>query len=668
MLRLRFCAALTATVVATAASLAAATAGPPPTAGEIYAAIRGGETKRLTRWIAAGWDVNAATDERGNTPLIHAASVGNAEAVRVLIAAGANAKAANSLGVTPLLTGAADPVKAKLLVAAGADVNATAAGTGRTPLIVAANVNGNSATVKMLIDRGAEIGKADKSGMNALNAAASAGDFESVRLLIAKGADAAMQPPAGGTALHYAAGNRHVPMIRLLLERGAKVDAAGNFSNQVKHGKIALERITPLMLAVTYGPVDAVQALIDAGANVNARDIRGMTPLMFAVASESQDPAVVKLLLAKGAETGVRSLAGETALDWARKFNSAPVLALLGGGAGSGGETARRRAAEPQSEITPVNLPATIQRAVGLLQRSQTEFFRMSGCLACHHSVSGEMAVRAAREKGFQTDPGASEAFRKAGLGQAGFFAPSQLQLVDMPGAIDTSLYSLEGMAAAGVEPGPVTDALAVYVYRQLRDGSHWVNGSNGGLSRSPISEGSLHRTALAVRTLNRYLPPAYRAEYEAALVRVRAWVSKRAEVSTNDDAAMRLIAMKALGAPAADLAAAARALEKRQRADGGWSGNPNLGSDAYSTGLSLFALADAGFTASGATRRAAEYLGRTQEADGSWHVSSRAAKFQPYFESGFPHGGDQWISNAATSWAVMGLSAAAAAGHWQSR
>jgi N-acyl-D-amino-acid deacylase len=46
----------------------------------------------------------------------------------------------------------------------------------------------------------------------------------------------------------------------------------------------------------------------------------------------------------------------------------------------------------------------------------------------------------------------------------------------------------------------------------------------------------------------------------------------------------------------------------------------------------------------------------RTQEKDGSWHVQTRAFGFQPYFESGFPHGYDQWISMAATAWSAMAL------------
>jgi N-acyl-D-amino-acid deacylase len=50
----------------------------------------------------------------------------------------------------------------------------------------------------------------------------------------------------------------------------------------------------------------------------------------------------------------------------------------------------------------------------------------------------------------------------------------------------------------------------------------------------------------------------------------------------------------------------------------------------------------------------------RTQQNDGSWHVRSRAFGFQPYFESGFPHGHDQWISMAATAWSAMALMPAA--------
>src|SRR6266481_436951 len=54
-------------------------------------------------------------------------------------------------------------------------------------------------------------------------------------------------------------------------------------------------------------------------------------------------------------------------------------------------------------------------------------------------------------------------------------------------------------------------------------------------------------------------------------------------------------------------------------------------------------------------------FLLNSQLEDGSWYVQTRAAGFQPYFDNGFPHGVDQWISAAGTSWATMALTLASA-------
>jgi hypothetical protein len=53
---------------------------------------------------------------------------------------------------------------------------------------------------------------------------------------------------------------------------------------------------------------------------------------------------------------------------------------------------------------------------------------------------------------------------------------------------------------------------------------------------------------------------------------------------------------------------------------------------------------------------------------DGSWLVRTRAPSFQPYFDSDFPHGHDQFISAAATNWAVMAMLPAADGGYRISR
>jgi hypothetical protein len=99
------------------------------------------------------------------------------------------------------------------------------------------------------------------------------------------------------------------------------------------------------------------------------------------------------------------------------------------------------------------------------------------------------------------------------------------------------------------------------------------------------------------------------------------------------------------------------RELLAEQRPDGGWGQTPYLGSDAYATGQALYTLRELGVPAADAAlQRGAAFLRRTQAPDGSWHVTNRAMKVQPYFDGGFPYDHDQWISQAATAWAVIGL------------
>jgi hypothetical protein len=95
------------------------------------------------------------------------------------------------------------------------------------------------------------------------------------------------------------------------------------------------------------------------------------------------------------------------------------------------------------------------------------------------------------------------------------------------------------------------------------------------------------------------------------------------------------------------------------QRENGGWGQTHYLPADAFATGVVLETLFRTGLLkpTDAAYRKAVAFLLRTQFPDGSWYVRSRAPKFQPYFQSGFPFDHDQWISSMGTSWAVMALS-----------
>jgi N-acyl-D-amino-acid deacylase len=123
----------------------------------------------------------------------------------------------------------------------------------------------------------------------------------------------------------------------------------------------------------------------------------------------------------------------------------------------------------------------------------------------------------------------------------------------------------------------------------------------------------------------------------------------------------MRLLGLVWGKAPRALIVTAARELASAQRPDGGWAQLPALPSDAYATGQAMVALRESSLfkPESPGFSRGVKYLLGTQEPDGSWHVRGRALPVLPLFESGFPHGRDQWISAAGTSWAVMALSLA---------
>jgi hypothetical protein len=408
---------------------------------------------------------------------------------------------------------------------------------------------------------------------------------------------------------------------------------------------------TPLMWAAPTGSPELIRALIDAGANVNAQDILGMSPLMLAVAAENQDVAVVRVLLQAGANVNARSGRGETALDWARKFGSRPVIAALQRAGAS--ESVPYQAPPAPDRSTTRDTAKAVEQSIALLQRSSAEFFKQSGCVACHHQDATAFAVRAARAAGIPLDEAVARErvnVMKSSLGSA-----QELELQGV--AESTSILSnhLAGLWASGYNPDIVTDAAVVSVVSKQYTDGHWQR--YPGAVRSPTGESDIVWTAEAVLALVRYGIPARAAEFRERVTRASAWLQKATPRSTYQHA-LQLLALSAAGVGKDAVTRVADSLAAQQRSDGGWAGNPHLGSDAHSTGVALHALRESGLlsAADSAHRLGVQYLLSTQYPDGSWHVRSRAVPFQPYFQSGFPFEHDQWISAAATGWAAEAL------------
>lgn len=615
-----------------------------------YQAIRNDNAGDLKALIGSQ-DVNTK-DSRGATPLMYAAAFGNAEQMKLLLESGADVNTQNAFHATALIWAGGDAVKSRMLINHGADINVRTQ-QGRTALMAAAKRNGNPDLVRLLLEKGADV---KTPGDTTLIPAAQSGDVEIMRLLIESGADVnCFSSRLGDTPLMYAAGSDNVEAVRLLLSKGANPNAALKNITRVIGGSIlamGIGKQTPLMWAAPTASPGLIRALIDAGANVNAQDVQGMSPLMLAVASENQDLAVVRVLLQSGANVNARSGRGETALDWARKFGSRPVIAALEkAGAKAGAAYQDPPAPAPR---TTHDTAKAVEQSITLLQRSSTEFFKQSGCVACHHQDATAFAVRAARDAGIPLDEAVAR--ERVNVIKFSLRSEQELQLQGvLAEAINIKTNHLAGLWASGYSPDIVTDAAVVSVVSGQYTDGHWPRYVPA--VRSPTGASNIVWTADAVLALQRYGIPARAAEFRERVTRASVWLQKATPHSTYEQA-LQLLALAAAGVGKDELKRVADSLLAQQRSDGGWAGNPNLASDAHSTGVALHALRETGFlrTDRSAHRRGVQYLLSTQYPDGSWHVRSRAAGFQPYFQSGFPFEHDQWISAAATAWAAEAL------------
>ncbi len=149
-----------------------------------------------------------------------------------------------------------------------------------------------------------------------LGRAVQSGDTAAVRALLARGADVNARQGDGATALHWAAHLNDLEAADLLLRVGAAVDATNDLG------------VTPLWTAATGGSAAMVTRLLAAGSDPNIAPATGGTPLM--VAARQGNATAVRSLLAHGADVNATEGAqGQTALMWAVARRHPQVVQIL---------------------------------------------------------------------------------------------------------------------------------------------------------------------------------------------------------------------------------------------------------------------------------------------------------------------------------------------------
>ncbi|HYM23595.1 MAG TPA: ankyrin repeat domain-containing protein, partial [Vicinamibacterales bacterium] len=534
----------------------------------------------IRRWIDEGavWpdEASGETAPRPLPPLMTAVLHGDRDAVRRLIAAGADVNAKNESGASALMWAVGDLETAQLLVDRGADVNASS-DDGRTPLMIAAGRHGADAVVKLLLAHGANPsatapGQGDRT--SPLLEASLAGEAGTVRQLIDAGADV---KPIGFVALAFALAADCRACADLLMPA---LDAKA----------ISLAGLVLIPPVFDGTKISELMARGAAGKfDVNVTDGDGRTLIMRLAASDAAPASLFQTLIAAGADVRTQGKHGETALAFARQRGRTPVVDVLvkATGAAAGAAPAAATIARPSPAPSA---RAAVERSLPLLQQADVTFLKKSGCVSCHHNTLTAMAVALSRGAGVRVDEDIAQDQAEAIGRYLETWRERALVGYSVAGEQDTLSAILLGLAAEDYAATDATDAMArVLLATQMSDG-HWPITAH----RPPIESNDVEVTAASMRALQVYAPRYAKASGDAAVKRAAAWL-RRAQPAVTEERAFQLLGLGWSHAGSAPIQSAARALVASQRPDGGWAQLPSLPSDPYATGEALVALNESG-------------------------------------------------------------------------
>jgi uncharacterized protein len=265
-------------------------------AGTLVDAVKDGDTTAALALLKQHADVNLAEAD-GTTALHWAVRQDDREMVDRLIKAGANVKAANRYGVTPLYL---------------------------------ACENGSAPMIEKLLVAGADANSATTEGETALMTVARTGNVDAAKVLLAHGADVnSKEQWRQQTPLMWAAAECHPEVAQELIAHGADVNArqvTWNWDRQItkepREKWMPLGGLTPLHFAARQGCVAGAKVLVKAGAEINATNPNGFSPILLAIINSHYD--VAAFLLDQGADVNIADEVGRTPLYAAVDMHTLP--------------------------------------------------------------------------------------------------------------------------------------------------------------------------------------------------------------------------------------------------------------------------------------------------------------------------------------------------------
>jgi hypothetical protein len=299
-------------------------------------------------------------------------------------------------------------------------------------------------------------------------------------------------------------------------------------------------------------------------------------------------------------------------------------------------------------------IKAAVVKSLPLLEQSaKISMEKRKQCFTCHNQGLPVMALTTARDRGLAVD---EEGLRRQLQFTADFLARGRdnyLAGKGQGGQALTAGAALLMLEQGGWKADANTTAVTEYLLAWQKDLDHWKPQS----IRPPSEESLFAISYVALRGLKTFGTPEQRERIERRREQVRTWALQTPATAT-EDRVFRLWLLKSADAAEAKIREAAQELSQAQRADGGWAQLAGMESDAYATGTALVALHQAGGMAVSdpVYQRGMKWLLQSQLPDGSWHVRTRSKPIQTFYESGYPHGEDQFISITAACWATTAL------------
>lgn len=292
-------------------------------------AARWGHAEAITVLLDLGARIDT-TDGRRNSPLVLAVKYGHTAAVTTLLERGAldglTPEEGQRLLVYAVKYDSAELFKALREANVDIDVPDTA---GVTPIMIVTKKN-HAGGVKMLLNEGANIEGKDQRHYTPMMIAAANNRVEIIHILHAKHAQLEVRavhrlsntlPDAnsplllGKTALLIATASGHAAAVAALLEIGADIDARDNYGS------------TALTLATEQGRADIISILIEHGANLELRSADKLTPFM--IATGRKDIAIMQQLHAAGANVNATHPGRTTLVLKAVQENDMPLVKTL---------------------------------------------------------------------------------------------------------------------------------------------------------------------------------------------------------------------------------------------------------------------------------------------------------------------------------------------------